>query len=158
MQCLRDWLYRISKCSDRSIASYSCPRTACPISSKSILILYMFAPAGMANRRTPSWTGASWRFLLAALAAIAAAGVGAFGPNDDLNIAFNRQPLPVAGVPQSRISRRTAPEFVSPFRFLFVNQTTNRDPEKESYVVNELLPAAARILARSVRVRRTKTS
>lgn len=107
----------------------------------------------MANRRTPSWPGAPWHLLLTVLAAtcIAAGGVSASGPGDDLNVAFNRLPQPTAGVPQRLASRSTASD--AAFRFLFVDQFPNTIGTAERFYVNRLMRAAGRLLARSVRVR-----
>lgn len=100
------------------------------------------------------------RLLLAALAAAAAAGVaanvnpGGIALEDDLIITTGLQPEVVqpGGLSTSQLSSNTNGE-PPPFRFLFLNNITGQPPNVESFIINTLMPAAGRALARSVRVR-----
>lgn len=108
---------------------------------------------------------AQW-LLLATLPAAAATGVdgvtvaGIAGvlaedvaPNDDLISITGMQPaIAEPALTVSQISANAGG--AAPFRFLFLNNITGQPPEVEAFVIDRLMPAAAAILSRSVRVRR----
>lgn len=117
---------------------------------------------GKTPRRTGFLRSRMRRLFFAALAAIAAAGVAAnVSPEevtlgDDLISFTGIRPEIVETIPAPRGARLSSNTNGSPapFRFLFLNNITRQTPEVESFIINTLVPAAGRALARSVRVLR----
>lgn len=117
------------------------------------------------SSKTPGRTGflrsRMRRLFVAALAAAAAAGVAANVAPDEVNlgddlISFTGiLPEIVDTVPAPRGARlgSNTDGSPAPFRFLFLNNITRQTPDVENFIINTLMPAAGRAIARSVRVR-----